>query len=156
MSAPRPPRPAERLLRALLPRGREADIIRGDLLEEFRRRGGDRGWYWREAVSTVVQRHRYRHMLTLDHLRHDLRCAWRTTTRKPGFTALVVLTLALGVGASTAIFSIVNGVLLRPLPLRDPDRLLWINEANRRGDTISVSWMNYVCLLYTSPSPRDS
>ena len=144
MSAPRPPRPAERLLRALLPRGREAEIIRGDLLEEFRRRGGDRGWYWREAVSTVVQRHRYRHMLTLDHLRHDLRCAWRTTTRKPGFTALVVLTLALGVGASTAIFSIVNGVLLRPLPLRDPDRLLWINEANRRGDTISVSWMNYV------------
>ena len=144
MSAPRPPRPAERLLRALLPRGREAEIIRGDLLEEFRRRGGDRGWYWREAVSTVVQRHRYRHMLTLDHLRHDLRCAWRTTTRKPGFTALVVLTLALGVGASTAIFSIVNGVLLRPLPLHDPDRLLWINEANRRGDTISVSWTNYV------------
>ena len=156
MNAPHPPRLADRLLRALLPRGRETDIIRGDLLEEFRRRAGDRHvqpgrritgarrWYWREAASTVVQRQRYRHMLTLDQLRHDLRCAWRSTTRTPGFTALVVVTLALGVGASTAIFSIVNGVLLRPLPLHDPDRLLWINEANRRGDAISVSWMNYV------------
>jgi putative ABC transport system permease protein len=145
-----PPRAAGWLLRALLPRGRETDAIRGDLLEEFRRRAALNGsraagrWFFREALSTVVQAHRYRHMLTFDHLRQDLRFAWRSYHRAPSFTLLVVFTLALGIGASTAIFSIVNGVLLRPLPLRDPDRLLWINEANRRGDPISVSWMNYV------------
>jgi len=145
-----PPRAADWLLRALLPRGRETDAIRGDLLEEFRRRAALNGpraagrWFFREALSTIVQAYRYRHMLTLDHLRQDLRFAWRSYRRAPSFTLLVVFTLALGIGASTAIFSIVNGVLLRPLPLRDPDRLLWINEANRRGDSISVSWVNYV------------
>jgi putative ABC transport system permease protein len=145
-----PPRAADWLLRALLPGGRETDAIRGDLLEEFRRRAALNGpraagrWFFREALSTVVQAHRYRHMLTFDHLRQDLRFAWRSYRRAPSFTLLVVFTLALGIGASTAIFSIVNGVLLRPLPLRDPDRLLWINEANRLGNSISVSWMNYV------------
>jgi putative ABC transport system permease protein len=144
------PRFAAWLLRALLPREREADVIRGDLIEEFRRRsstsgsGHARAWFYREALSAIVQTYRYRRMLTLDRFRQDVRDAWRAAGRRPGFTALVVVTLALGIGASTAIFSIVNGVLLRPLPLRDPDRLLWINELNRRGDTISVSWMNYV------------
>jgi putative ABC transport system permease protein len=147
---PRPPRLAVWLLRTLLPRARETDVIRGDLIEEFRRRASIAGprharhWFCREAFSTIFQTYRYRRMLTFDHLRHDVRDAWRAAARRPGFTALVVVTLALGIGASTAIFSIVNGVLLRPLPLRDPDRLLWINEQNLRGDAISVSWMNYV------------
>ena len=150
MNLRRPPRLAAWLLRTCLPRERASDVIRGDLIEEFRRRsstsgaGPARRWFYRETLSSLVQAHRYRHMLTIDHLRQDLRDARRAAARRPGFTALVVVTLALGIGASTAIFSIVNGVLLRPLPLRDPDRLLWINEANRRGDTISVSWMNYV------------
>jgi putative ABC transport system permease protein len=63
----------------------------------------------------------------------DLRHAVRILRRNPGFTGIAVLTLALAIGATTAIFSVVDGVLLRPLPYTDPNRIMAIFEVNPRG-----------------------
>jgi putative ABC transport system permease protein len=70
---------------------------------------------------------------TIDNVRADLRYALRQFRRAPAFTLAVVLTLALSIGANTAVFTIVNGVLLRPLPFDEPDRLVSVQSLDTRG-----------------------
>jgi len=69
----------------------------------------------------------------------DLRYAWRLSWRRPGFTLAAALTLALGIGANTAIFSLVDAVLIRRLPVNRPDELVLLEQVMVRGDTQNVS-----------------
>ena len=79
---------------------------------------------------------------------NDLRFALRQLRRNPGYTLLVVLMLALGIGANTAVFSVINAVLLRPLPFSDPDRLvtLWQEYSTRSMSRESFSFPNFMDL----------
>src|SRR5918994_841352 len=67
--------------------------------------------------------------------RHDLRLAVRLLVQNPGFTAASILTLALGIGANTAIFSVVNAVLLRRPPFQNLDRIMMVWETDRNSST---------------------
>lgn len=88
----------------------------------------------------------------MESLRQDLRFAIRSLRRQPGFVAVALATLALGVGTATAMFSVVNGVLLRPLPFREPDRLATIRIEGRTGGNFPLPEADYLALRESHPA----
>lgn len=80
----------------------------------------------------------------LESLIQDVRCGVRMLRKNAGFSLIAILTLALGIGANTAIFSVVYGVLLEPLPYHDPARLILLNETTPRVGMVSVSDPNFL------------
>src|SRR5262249_8950433 len=81
---------------------------------------------------------------SIEALVQDLRYGARMLRKKPGFTLIAVITLALGIGANTAIFSVLNAVLLRALPYPAPERLVVLTEKARGGQRVGVAYPNYL------------
>src|ERR1051325_7616311 len=86
----------------------------------------------------------------------DLRYGLRMLVKQPGFTLVAVITLALGIGANTAIFSVVNGLLLRPLPYRDSEQLaiIWTHSPGANVDQDWPSPGQYSAILATASPDR--
>ena len=125
---------------------REVDAHLALLEDDFRSRGmneDEARLAARRAMGSVAltkDLHRdARSFAWLDDARQDLRFAVRMLVRSPGFAAVTILTMALSIGATTTLFSLAYGVLMRPLPWSDPDRLVRLQET-RGGRVSRVPW----------------
>ena len=121
------------------------DEFGGEMTRLYRDRGREEPWWtlWGSLLLDLIRTAPSEHLTIL---RQDLRYAWRALRRAPVITVTAILTLALGVGASTAVFSVVHAVLLRPLPYAEADRLVELFESNLEAGVPSmrVSALNYL------------
>ncbi len=154
---PRPPRLARAALRRVLPE-HDRDVFAAELDELWRHRVRTRGvtrarWWYRRQVAELAARSAARLLRTtltrvtdMDALRRDLAYAARRVLKSPGFTLVAVLSLALGIGANTAIFSVVNAVLFRAPPFAEPERLVELYTSESNG---------YAYATFSQPDVRD-
>jgi predicted permease len=138
VSRPRPPRFAQWLLeRWLDPAAHEA--VAGDLEEEYHARAGvtrhgNGAWFYWQAIRSIVVCHAAGHRprsqgdSVMTTIMRDVSYAARQLAREPGFAAVLLVTISLGIGGATAIFSVVHAVLLRPLPYHDESRIVMVWE----------------------------
>ncbi len=111
---------------------------------EARRRFGDPERTARECTDIArTRRKRMERGRMLEQIGQDLRYALRSLTRNPGFALLTILTLAVGIGANTVVFSLVNGIVFRPLPFQDPQELVVVVERMPHGNNQRVTWPNF-------------
>ena len=119
----------------------QANIEAGMPAEEARL-AALRQFGWKESIQEECRDQRG--VRWLENLIQDARYGARMLRKNPGFTAVAVLTLALGIGANTAIFSVVHAVLLRPLPYRQSERLVRLHEAGRDWTGGPISYPNFI------------
>jgi putative ABC transport system permease protein len=147
--------PGERWYRRLLhfyPRDFR-DEFAGEMARLYRDRGREEPWWylWGTLLLDLMKTAPSEHLTIL---KQDLRYAWRSLRRTPVVTATAILTLALGVGASTAVFSVVHAVLLRPLPYPEASRLVELFESNPKAgfQSMRASALNYLSWVERSKS----
>jgi predicted permease len=115
----------------------EADELSGEGLDEAEARRRARVAFG--SVPAAQERFRLRgRFIPLDHLLRDLRFGLRALRQTPGFTLTAILTLALGVGANTAVFSVMNAVLLRSLPIRDPQNVVYLHTSGTPSNSGTI------------------
>jgi hypothetical protein len=139
--APRTHSDVEEEFRSTLDAYQEDLIRQGLSAEEARRKARI------DLGRPSAQNETYRSAIGLrvfDELSGDIRYGLRGLRRNPGFATVAIITLALGIGATTAIFSFVNAVLLKPLPYPDPERIVSVSEQLPGGDSNLISTLNFL------------